>query len=72
MPAFGPIKRKNLIKNLRTIGFAGPYAGGKHQFMIRGEIRVRLPNPHEGDIGKNLLSRLLQQTGVHRDEWESL
>jgi len=72
MPAFGPIQRKELVTHLRTLGFAGPYAGGKHQFMVRGEMRIRLPNPHVGDIGKNLLSRLLQQAGVRRDEWESL
>ena len=72
MPSFGPISRKDLIQCLRRLGFAGPYSGGKHQFMIRGEITVRVPNPHPGDIAKGLLSRILRQAGVSKDEWESL
>ena len=35
MPRFGPIKRKDLIGYLRQLGFEGPYAGAKHQIMIR-------------------------------------
>ena len=31
---------------------------------------MRLPNPHRGDIGVNLLGRILAQTGISRDEWE--
>ena len=38
MPAFGPIKRSDLIRNLRKLGFEGPYTGGKHQYMVRGEV----------------------------------
>ncbi len=37
MPRFGPIKHTELIRYLRRLGFEGPYAGGKHQFMIKGE-----------------------------------
>ena len=33
MPAFGPIKRRDLIGYLRQLGFDGPYSGKKHQFM---------------------------------------
>jgi len=50
MPPLGPITRIELIRCLRQLGFAGPYAGGKHQFMVQGTLRVRLPNPHQGDI----------------------
>ena len=34
MPAFGPISRTELIQCFRRLGFAGPFSGGKHQFMI--------------------------------------
>jgi hypothetical protein len=46
MPPFGPIKRKDLIACLRKLGFEDPYAGGKHQYMVRHELKVRIPNPH--------------------------
>ncbi len=68
----GPIKRIELIRYLRRLGFEGPYAGGKHQFMIKGEITLRLPNPHHSDIGKELLLRILRQAKIDRAEWEQL
>jgi len=60
------------VRYLRKLGFEGPYAGGKHQFMVRGTTTVRLPNPHQGDVGKELLTRVLRQAGVDRSEWEKL
>ena len=72
MPAFGPIKRSDLIRNLRKLGFEGPYTGGKHQYMVKGEVRVVLPNPHQGDIGRDLLARILRQAGISREEWVEL
>jgi len=74
MPPFGPISRRRLIQALRQLGFEGPFPGGRHEFMVKGppgrERRLSLPNPHQGEIGKNLLARILQQGGITRDEWE--
>lgn len=53
-------------------GFDGPFAGGRHEFMSRENRQVRLPNPHVGDISKDLMSRLLVQAGVSKEEWEAL
>lgn len=72
MPAFAPIKRKELIGALRKFGFDGPLAGGKHEFMVKGSLRLTLPNPHQGEISKDLLSRILKQAGISRKEWENL
>lgn len=72
MLPFGSISRRDLIIALRTAGFEGPYSGGKHQFMVRDRLRVRIPNPHQGDISQNLLSRILQQAGISHNEWEAL
>jgi predicted RNA binding protein YcfA (HicA-like mRNA interferase family) len=72
VPRPGPIKRVELIKYLQILGFEGPYSGGKHQFMIKGAIRLRLPNPHQRDVGRELLSRILKQAGIDKDSWEKL
>jgi predicted RNA binding protein YcfA (HicA-like mRNA interferase family) len=72
MPHFGPIKRRELIACLRRLGFSGPYAGGKHQFMQKGNISQTIPNPHGGDIRPKLLAKLLRQAGIERSEWEKL
>jgi predicted RNA binding protein YcfA (HicA-like mRNA interferase family) len=72
MPPFGPISRGNLVRTLRKAGFEGPFEGGKHAFMVRGNLTLSIPNPHRGDIGRDLLSRILRQAGVSREEWDRL
>ncbi len=72
MPPLGPVKRSDLIRYLKLSGFEGPFAGSKHQFMIRGDVTLRIPNPHQSDIGIDLLLRLLRQAGITREEWEQL
>ena len=72
MPPFGPMKRKDLVRCLKQLGFEGPYSGGKHQFMFNGAITIRVPNPHQGDIGKELLVRILRQAGISKEAWEKL
>ncbi|MCL4709372.1 type II toxin-antitoxin system HicA family toxin [bacterium] len=72
MPSFVPIKRKDLIYYLRQIGFDGPYSGGKHQIMIKGNLTLRVLNPHQSDIGKELLARVLKQAGISKEDWEKL
>lgn len=72
MPAFSPIKRRDLILNLRKAGFDGPYSGGNHQHMVKGQLRLIIPNPHKGDIAPALLTKILRQAGISRDEWENL
>jgi predicted RNA binding protein YcfA (HicA-like mRNA interferase family) len=69
MPAWRPTSRRELIRVLRKLEFEGPFSGGKHQFMARGDVVVAIPNPHGRDIGIGLLSRILRQAGVSRAEW---
>jgi predicted RNA binding protein YcfA (HicA-like mRNA interferase family) len=72
MPQLGPISRKELIRYLRQVGFEGPFSGGRHQFMIRSNFTIRIPNPHQADIGRELLVRILRQGGISKEEWERL
>jgi predicted RNA binding protein YcfA (HicA-like mRNA interferase family) len=72
MPRLGPIRRRDLIRYLKRLGFEGPYSGGKHQFMVKDDITVRLPNPHQGDIGQEFLARILRQARIDREQWEAL
>lgn len=66
-----PVSRSDLIKRLTTLGFHGPYPGGRHEFLLRGNRRLILPNPHRGDISVDLLIRLLKQADISRDGWET-
>ena len=40
--------------------------------MTKGDLTLVIPNPHQGDIGRDLLRRLLRQAGLSREAWESL
>ena len=70
MPQLGPIKRRDLVAYLRKLAFTGPYSGGRHEFMMKGALRVRLPNPHLEDISTGLLARILREAGILREDWE--
>ena len=72
MPPVGPIKRNDLIRTFKALDFEGPHAGGKHQFMIKGSLKVAITNPHRGEISKGLLVRILRQAAITREEWEKL
>jgi hypothetical protein len=69
MPKLGPISLRAFIVRMRKFDFAGPYQEGKHPYMIKGSITLAIPNPHEGEISQDLLTRLLRQAGVTRTEW---
>ncbi|SDF29955.1 Predicted RNA binding protein YcfA, dsRBD-like fold, HicA-like mRNA interferase family [Thermus arciformis] len=64
-----PVSRRELVARLKSLGFSGPYTGGRHQFMVRGSVRLVLPNPHRGEIGVDLLKRILRQAGIEEEEW---
>jgi predicted RNA binding protein YcfA (HicA-like mRNA interferase family) len=70
MPAWGPVSRRQLIAVLRRLGFEGPLSGAKHQFMVRGDRVLTIPNPHRGDIGVELLALVLRQAGISRRDWQ--
>jgi predicted RNA binding protein YcfA (HicA-like mRNA interferase family) len=72
MAAIRPIKQIELIRFLKKLDFTGPYSGGKHQFMVKGDLRIRIPNPHKKDIGKNLLKMILKEANISKETWEKL
>ena len=37
--------------------------------MVKGKIRLTVPNPHKKEIGIDLLTRILRQAGITREEW---
>ena len=71
MPAWGAVKRRDLIAGLRALGFQGPLG---RQARVHGPsyFVLTIPNPHRGDIGVALLALILRQGGVTRKEWEAV
>ena len=72
MPPFVAICRRDLIRYLKDLGFEGPLPGGKHQYMVKDEFKLTIPNPHKGDISLSLSSRILRQANISREKWEAL
>lgn len=69
MAKLSPVSWAELIGRLRKLGFDGPYRGGKHPYMIKGNLVLTIPNPHKKEIGVDLLQRILKQAGISREEW---
>lgn len=38
-------------------------------FMVKGELRLTIPNPHRHAIAPPLLERPLRQAGIKREDW---
>jgi len=66
------LSRKDLIRKFRTLGYSGPLSGGKHQFMIKGSQKIRIPNPHVGDISASLVKEILRQANISFEEWDNV
>ncbi len=67
------ITRKELIGKFRALKYTGPFSGGKHQFMIKGKKKIRIPNPHgSSDIHISLVKEILRQAGISIDEWDNV
>jgi predicted RNA binding protein YcfA (HicA-like mRNA interferase family) len=65
------ISRRELIRKFRALGFEGPFSGGKHQFMVKSERKIRIPNPHGNqEIDTSLLSEILRQAKISHHEWD--
>ena len=66
------ISWRKLVRKFRKLGFDGPYSGGRHLFMVKRELKVRIPNPHRGDISKHLIAEILRQANISQEDWENV
>ena len=69
MLKLSPVSFNEFIRKLRKFGFEELYGGGKHLYMIKGDLRLTVPNPHRKEIGVDLLMRILKQAGITKEEW---
>jgi len=60
-----------LISKFKSLGWEGPLSGGRHRFMKRGNLKVRIPNPHGSEISVSLLGEILKQAGISHDDWNA-
>ena len=76
MAAWRPLKRRDFIRKLRALGFAGPFSGTRHQFLVLGQHRQSIPSNSEFSVPQvRLLLRQVEailQRRVSLEEWNAL
>ena len=40
--------------------------------MVKGDLKLYIPNPHGGEISRALLIRILRQGSIARSEWDKI
>jgi len=46
MPKITPLSRKILMNKLKNLGFTGPLSATRHEYMIKEQHKIFIPNPH--------------------------
>jgi len=72
MPRLTPLKYRELISKLKKLGLTGPYPGSKHPYFLLGGRPIKIPNPHEGDVGKDIIKDILRLIGITWKEFSDL
>jgi hypothetical protein len=54
---------------MKRLGWSGPFQESRHPYMVKGHLSITIPNPHKGEISVDLLSRILRQAMISRNEW---
>jgi hypothetical protein len=64
-----PVSWLHLVKKLKRFDFEGPFRGGKHPYMVKGDLVLTIPNPHKKEVSVDLLVRILRQADISKEEW---
>ncbi len=76
MAGWRPVKRRDFIRKLRALGFAGPYSGTRHQFMTFGSHRHAIPTNAEYSVPQiRMLLRQVEaiiERKISFEDWEKM
>ncbi len=71
-----PCKRGDFVKKLRALGFEGAYSGAKHQFMVFGQNRLKIPSNSEYSVSQLRMMLREAEEIIERkisvEEWNGL
>ena len=76
MSRWVPCKRRDFIRQLRKLGFEGPFSGTRHQFMVYEWHRMAIPSNIEYSVPQ-LRMMIREVEGIigykiTADEWNRL
>ncbi len=76
MNRWAPCKRRDFIRQLRKLGFDGPYSGARHQFMVYEQHRLAIPSNAEYSVPQLRIMMREVEAIIGReitvDEWNKL
>lgn len=76
MSRWTPCKRREFIRRFRKIGFEGPFAGTRHQFLVFHTHRLAVPSNEEYSVPQ--LRMLLREAevilgrSIPAEDWNAL
>ena len=76
MSRWTPCKRGDFIRKLRQLGFDGPFAGTRHQFMVWSQKRLAIPSNSKYSVPQlRMMIREVEaviQREVDSEQWNNL
>jgi predicted RNA binding protein YcfA (HicA-like mRNA interferase family) len=66
------ISWRKMVQKLKKLGFDGPCSGGRHLFMLKGKLKLHIPNLHKNDISKHLIVEIIKQADISPKEWDEV
>ncbi len=76
MPRWTPCKRREFVRKLRLLEFAGPFAGTRHELLVYREQRLAIPSNDEYSVPqlRMMLREVAEILGreISLEEWKSL
>ena len=76
MSRWVPCRLREFIRRLQQLGFAGPFSGARHQFMVYEQYRLAIPSNSEYSVPQ--LRMMLQEVvtiigrEIAAEEWNGL
>ena len=76
MSRWTPCKRRDFVQRLKQLGFDGPFAGTRRQFMIYQQHRLAIPSNREYSVAqlRFMLREVEEIIGrqIAIEEWDRL
>ena len=74
MPRLTPLRSREVIGKLHSLGYDGPYAGGRHSHMVHPQTGKVIPVPIHGgkDVSVGVIRAIIRELGITPEEWLDL
>ena len=72
MPRLVPLKPEAVVEKLKKLWYEGPEAWGRHLHMTKWSEIIPIPKHGRQEIWVGLISKIIKEVWISRDEWIDL